>query len=168
LQMEGCFAVATSSDTVDVVEPSLAVVEAQLFLRLASQEVVGAFDVGGGERPAVVPFDALAQLEAQLGPVFAPRPARRELGHDRLDPVLRHVLIKEHEVIEYPHHRHDRRYAPLLEDRHAGRAVAVKHPQDAALLLGERGHSQPYPMRSPTAAAHVWLRFIADPPRMAG
>ena len=48
------------------------------------------------------------------------------------------MLVEEDKVIEHPHHRHDRRYAPLLEDRHAGGAVAVKHPQHAPLLLGER------------------------------
>ncbi len=34
--------------------------------------------------------------------------------------------------------RHDRRDAALLEDRHAGGLVAVKHPQDAARFLGKR------------------------------
>ena len=48
------------------------------------------------------------------------------------------MLIKEDEVIEHPHLRHDRRYAALLEDRHAGGAVAMKHAQDPALLLRER------------------------------
>jgi len=52
------------------------------------------------------------------------------------------MLIKEDEVIEHPHHRHDRRYAALLEDRHAGGAVAMKHPQDPALLLRERRADQ--------------------------
>jgi hypothetical protein len=130
--MKRRLAVAGGGDAVNVMNPRFAVVEAQLFLRLAGQQIVGAFDVGGGERRAVTPFDARADLEARLCSVFAPRPARREFGHDRLDPVLRHMLIEEHEVVEHPHHRHDRRYAALLEDRHAGRAVAVKHPQNAA------------------------------------
>jgi hypothetical protein len=45
------------------------------FLRFAEQHVPGAFDVGGGERLAVVPFDALPQLEGEPGVVLVPRPA---------------------------------------------------------------------------------------------
>ena len=85
-----------------------------------------------------MPFDALAEIEGQFGAVLAPRPARRELRHDRLLAVLAHMLVEEDKIIEHPHHRHDRRYAALFEDRHAGWAVAMKHPQDAALLLRER------------------------------
>src|SRR5215475_4189294 len=128
--MESRVDLAIGGNAVDIEKPRFAVVEAQLFLSLPGQQVIGAFNVGGCERLAIVPFDTLAKLEAQLGPVFTPRPTRRKLGHDRLDPVLPHVLIKEHEVVEYSHHWHDRRYRPLLEDRHAGGAVAVKYPQD--------------------------------------
>src|ERR1700724_1894792 len=85
-----------------------------------------------------MPFDALAELKAKFGAVLAPRPARRELRYDRLFAVLPDVLVEEDEIIEHPHHRHDRRYAALLKDRHAGWAVAMKHPQNAALLLGKR------------------------------
>src|SRR5438094_545682 len=41
-----------------------------------------------------MPFDARAEIEGQFGPVLAPRPARRKLGHDRLLAVLAHVLVE--------------------------------------------------------------------------
>ena len=62
-------------------------------------QIVRAFDVRGRKGLSVMPFDALAELEAQFGPVLAPRPARRQIGHDRLHAVLTHVLVEEDEVI---------------------------------------------------------------------
>jgi hypothetical protein len=50
----------------EVAVPGLARVEAELVLRFAGQHVPGAFDVGGGERLAVVPSDALPQLKGEL------------------------------------------------------------------------------------------------------
>ena len=44
-----------------------------------------------------------------LGRIFAARAAFL-----RLDPVLWHMLVKQDDVIEYPHHRHDCRDAALL------------------------------------------------------
>jgi len=52
-----------------------------------------------------MPFDAVAQFERQLGSVFTPGSAFGQLGNDRLDPVLRHVLVVKHEVVEHRHHR---------------------------------------------------------------
>ena len=109
--------------------PALAVIEAQLLLALVGQQIERAFDVLRGERLAVVPFDAVAQLEGQLGAVLVPCPARGELGHDRLHAVLRNVLVENDEIVEDAHHRHDDADRPLLVDRHAGRAVAVIDPQ---------------------------------------
>src|SRR6516225_149054 len=59
-----------------------------------------AFDILGRERFAVMPFDASAQREGQLGPVFAPRPAGGEVGHDRLQAVLRHILLVHYQIVE--------------------------------------------------------------------
>ncbi len=55
--------------------PALAIIEAQLFLALIGQQVERAFDVGRGERLAVMPFDAVAQLEGQRGMVLVPSPS---------------------------------------------------------------------------------------------
>jgi hypothetical protein len=126
--MKRDFSVAVRRDLVKVQKPSLAVVETEFLLGFSDQQIVGALDVGGGEGFAVMPFDAVAQRESQLCPLFVRAPAGRKIRHDRLDPVLWHMLVKQDEVIEYPHHRHDCRDAALLEDRHAGGAVAVKHP----------------------------------------
>ena len=63
--------------TSQVAVPGLARVDPQLARRvLPCDQIPGAFDVGGGERLAVMPFDALAQLEGQPRAVLAPRPAR--------------------------------------------------------------------------------------------
>ena len=80
----------------DIDPPGLAIVEAELLFALVGQEIEGAFDVFGGERLAVVPFDAVAQFEARLRAVLAPCPARGELGDDRLHAVLRNMLIEDH------------------------------------------------------------------------
>ena len=80
----------------DIDPPGLAIIEAELLFAVVGQEIEGAFDVFGGERLAVVPFDAVAQFEAQLRAVLAPCPARGELGDDRLHAVLRNMLIEDH------------------------------------------------------------------------
>ena len=76
--------IAVGRDLDEVVVPGLARVDAQLLGRLALQQIPGAFDVGGGERLAVMPFDALAQMEGQLGAVLVPGPVGGEFGTDRL------------------------------------------------------------------------------------
>src|SRR3954464_2854739 len=47
------------------------------------------------------------------------------------------MLIVKDEIVEDPHHRGDDGVCPLLVDRHAGGAVAVRHFEDAAGLLRE-------------------------------
>src|SRR6516165_9734119 len=83
-QMERRLAVAFGRDLFEVDPPRLAGIDAQLLLRLSLHEIEGAFDVLGGERLAVMPFDAIAQFESELGPILAPRPAFREIRNDRL------------------------------------------------------------------------------------
>ena len=77
LQIEGDLEVAVGRDVVDELVPGLARVLAELLRRFAHQHVEGAFDVGRGERLAVVPFDALVQFEGQRLVVGAPGPALR-------------------------------------------------------------------------------------------
>ena len=84
LQIERGLEIAVGGDVVDLIVPGLARVLAELLLRLAHQHVEGAFDVGRGERLAVMPFDALAQLEGQGLVVAAPGPALREIRDDRI------------------------------------------------------------------------------------
>ena len=71
--------IAIGGHLFEVVVPGFARVDAQFFARLALQQVPGAFDIRGRERLAVVPFDALAQREGQLGSLLVPRPASGEL-----------------------------------------------------------------------------------------
>ena len=134
LQVERCFEIAVDGDVVDLIVPGLSRVLAELLLRLAHQHVEGAFDVGRRERLAVMPFDALPQLEGQLLVVAAPGPALREIGDDRIHAVLRHVLLEHDEIVENRHEGNVDRIGRALVDRGAARAVAVIHPEDAALF----------------------------------
>src|SRR5581483_10126432 len=43
-----------------------------------------------------------AQSEDQLAAVFVGRPAFGQLGDDRFEAVLRHVLVEQHEVVNTP------------------------------------------------------------------
>ena len=98
LEMEGRLEVALGRHVFEIEVPVLARVLAELVLRLALQHVEGALHVRAGERLAVMPLHAFAQLEGQALLVVAPGPARRELRLDRLDAVLRLVLIVDDEV----------------------------------------------------------------------
>src|SRR5215471_11551429 len=128
-------------DVLEVAVPGFARVEPQLLLRFAEQHVPGAFDVGGSKRLAVVPFDALPQLEGEPGVALVPRPAFCQFRLNEFRPVLLLVLFEQYEVVEDPHHRRHRRNRRLLVDRHAGRAVAMKEFEDPAGLLCGRGTS---------------------------
>jgi hypothetical protein len=72
LQMEGNLKVAVGGHLFEVTVPGLARIEAKLLDRLAGQQIPSAFDVLGGERPAVVPSDIVAQWQGQLGPLLVP------------------------------------------------------------------------------------------------
>ena len=91
----------------EVAVPGFARVDAELLGRRSGNQVPGAFDVPGGERLAVMPFDARPQFEGQLLAVLAPRPARSEVGDDRVQAVLRHVLVEHDQIVEHAHHRTD-------------------------------------------------------------
>src|SRR6266446_3214891 len=92
---------------------------------LPSKRSQGAFDVTCGEGMAVVPFDPLAQAERQFGAVLVPRPLGGQIWDDRLQAVLRHVLLVQDKVVENSHHWDLGRVGRFFEDRHAGRTVAV-------------------------------------------
>ena len=138
LQMEGDLEVPVGGDLFEVPVPGLARIDAQLLAGVAGQQIPGTFDVFGGERLAVVPFHTLAQREAQLGTILAPRPAGRQIRQDPVEGVLLYVLVEQNEIIEYRHHRAlgvDRRF---LVYRHARRAVDHVLSENPARLLGYR------------------------------
>ena len=151
------FGGAVRGDFRYIVPPRFARIEAQSLGGPPAQQIPGAFDVGRGERPAVMPFDPLAQFEGQPEPVLAPRPALGQVRNDRIEAVLRHVLVVKHEVVEHRHHRDRDRVGAFLVDRHARRAVAVIDPQDPAGLLRlhatARQHDQQQPCRRETPQA---------------
>ena len=132
LQLEGGLEVAIGRHVVDLIVPGLARVLAELLLRLAHQHLEGAFDVGRGERLAVMPFDALAQLEGQRLLVVAPGPALGKLGADIVHAVLGDVLVVDDEIVEDRHEGDVERIARAFMDRCAAGAVAVVHAQDTA------------------------------------
>ena len=72
LQMEGNFVIAIGGDRFEVPPPGLARIDPELLARFPGQHVKGALDILGHERFAVMPVDALAQREGQLGPVLVP------------------------------------------------------------------------------------------------
>ena len=119
------FVIAVCRDLDKIVIPVLAGVAAQAVLRPALDQIERAFDVGGGERLAVMPLDPLAELKGQILAVLAPLPALGEVGSNRTHAVLRDVLIVDDQIVHHAHHRHDDRVGRLLMDRHAGRAVPV-------------------------------------------
>jgi len=135
-QAERDLVIALDDNLVEVGVPGPARIDPQLVASLAGQQIPSAFDILGGERLAVVPFDALAQRKRQLSPFLVPRPAGGEVGNHRLHAGLRHILSVHDEVIEHPHHRPQRRDRRFLEDRHARRAVKMRECEDTAVFLG--------------------------------
>src|SRR5271169_6003619 len=103
--MERNLRVAVGRDLFEISVPGLAWIDAKLLGWSAREQVPGAFDVLGGERLAVMPFDALTQRKGQLRAVLTPRPAGRELRNDRVRVVLLYVLIEQDEIIEHAHDR---------------------------------------------------------------
>src|SRR6202022_1233828 len=112
---------------------------AEFLWRLPHHHVEGAFDVVRRERLAVVPFDALPQLEIERLAVAAPGPALGEIRDDRIHAVLRHVLLVDDEIVEDGHEGNVGRIGRLLVDRGAARGVTMIHSQDTALLRLGRG-----------------------------
>ena len=82
-----------------------------------------------------MPAHAAPQLKSKRGHILIPRPLCRQIGHDRVDPVLRHVLSKENQVVEDGHHRILGRIERFLVDRHARRTVVLEHSEHTAALL---------------------------------
>ncbi|MGY4432580.1 hypothetical protein ACVWWO_005057 [Bradyrhizobium sp. F1.13.1] len=134
LQIEGDLEITVRRDIVNLAVPGFARILPQLLLRFAHQEIEGAFDVGRRERLAVMPLDALAQFEGQLLVVAAPGPALGQLWPQGIRAILRNVLVVDDEIVEHSHEGHVDRICRALQDGRIGRAVAVIHPQDPALL----------------------------------
>ncbi len=134
LEMEGRLEFVIDADVGNVVVPPLARVFTELVLRFAQYQVEGAFHVIGGERLAVVPFDALPQLEGERGARLVPSPAGCQLRLNVVHAVLWLVLIVVDQIIEHRHHRNIHREGRLLVNRQAGRCLAMLNPQDAAVF----------------------------------
>src|SRR5437764_1966537 len=113
LQVKSDLIIATARDLLDIAIPRLARIDTQLLRRALHQRVPGAFDIARGEGLSVMPLDGLTQRKCQDGAVFAQRPARSEIGHNRRKTVLSDMLVKHDEVVEHAHHRDagdDRRF----------------------------------------------------------
>src|SRR3954468_6935899 len=79
LQAKSNLTVSVGDDAVEVAVPDLARGDPKLLAAFALQQFPGAFDIGCGERLCVTPFDAVPQLEGQLGAFLVPAPAFRQL-----------------------------------------------------------------------------------------
>ena len=139
LHVERDFVAAVGRDLFEILIPSFPRIGPQLLRRLSKQKVPRAFDVLGRKRLSVMPLDTLAQPEGQLAAVLAPRPAGGEVRHDRLQAVLRHVLVVNDEIIEHPHHRDDGRNRHFFMDREAGRAFPLMDPKNPARFWANAG-----------------------------
>src|SRR5215472_11869891 len=98
--------------------------------------------------------------------LLVPRPAGGEVGDDRLQAVLRLVLLVHDEIIEDAHHRPVDRDRRFFEQRHARRTVEMGHSEDAALLLCERRSASgdcPQQRRSRHERTKICLHFTALP-----
>ena len=137
LQDEGGFEIAVHLDLGDIVPPGPSRVGAEPLLTAAAQQIPGAFDVGGGEGLAVMPFDALAQFERQRGAVLVPGPALGQLRSNRVEIILCNVLVEQNEIVEDRHRRRHGEASRLLVDRHAGWTVAGGNAQDPTGFLRE-------------------------------
>src|SRR5215469_4674225 len=80
-QMKGHLEVAVCRYVREVVKSGFLKIEAELFGGRTQPQLPAALDVGSSKRFAVMPFDSVAQLEGQLGPVLAPHKAGRQIGH---------------------------------------------------------------------------------------
>ena len=167
LQMKSDLVVAVRADRREVVIAGLARIDAQLLGARFQIEIPGAFDVPGGERLAVVPFDAAAQLEGQIGALLVPRPPRRQIGNNRLQAVLSHMLVEHDQIVEHPHYRQFG-VGKLLEHRQARHTLGVVHPQSAAALLaGCRGRDRKRDQKGGPPADPTNVQPHVPPPRLA-
>ena len=138
LQMEGDLVIAVRRHLIEVAIPEFAGIDAEFVARLVEQEVPGALDILGRERLAVMPFDTLAQREGERGPFLVPRPAGREIGNDRFEAALLHVLIEHDQIVEHSHRHPLANRVHPIEHRHARRVVPDVHFENAAGFLSER------------------------------
>src|SRR6516164_7281409 len=102
LEMKGDLIIAVGGDPIEVAIRGFPGIDPKLLARRIHQQIPGALDVLRRERLAVVPFDAMPQRQGQLGSFLVPRPARRQIGHDRLEAVLLDMLVEHNEVVEHP------------------------------------------------------------------
>src|SRR5262249_26029883 len=119
--------------------PALAWIGAQFPVAVAEDQVPRALDVDRGKGLAVMPFHSLPDTKCESCLRSVPRPLRRELRLDVVNPVLSLMLIEQHEIVEHGHSRVLRRVERLFMDRHAGGAVVLKDSQRAARFLRHRG-----------------------------
>ena len=138
-QLERDLVIAGDGDLLQVLVPVPTGILAELVLPLFRDGVPGTLNVGAGERLAIVPLDAFAQLEGEPRAIGAPGPAFGKLGDDRVHAVPGLVLLVHDQVVVDGHERHDRRNRGFLVDRGAGRRIAMVDAKRAPGFLGEGG-----------------------------
>ena len=136
--------IAVDADVLQLRVPDLARVALEVLdLALADDHPPGALHVFCGERRAVMPFDALPQLEGQLGVGRIPRPAFGQIRHHGVDALVDLEGIEHHEVVEHGRKRRHRGDGRFLVQRGRGRIVVVIEPQRAAPFSARRRAQRP-------------------------
>ena len=139
LQMKDRLVIAVGGDPIEVPVPRFARVDAELGSRPAEQHVPGALDILCGEGcPSCQRTPSRRRKVSSVPSSFHDQLVARS-GHDRLQCVLRHMLVENDEIVEHRHHRRDGGNRHFLERGHARRAVAMGNLQHAARLLRQCG-----------------------------
>ena len=81
-EVTGHLVIAIGGHCFDITVPGFARVGAQLLTSRSLQQVDRAFDIRGGERLAVMPFDPLPQRKGQLSALLIPSPAGGQFRDD--------------------------------------------------------------------------------------
>jgi len=100
LEVKSDLETAVRSYGIQIVVPGFARVDAELVVPFAGQQIPSAFDIAGRERLAIMPLDAAAQRDRQLGALFIPAPPRSQIRNDRLRAVLRDLLVEQDQIVE--------------------------------------------------------------------
>ena len=156
LQVERDLVIAVGGHSFEVAVPGLARIDLRSLSLALPVSISQVHFTSAGERLAVVPFDALAQLEGQVASVLAPRTSSWRGPARSVEPVLRAAGSNMTRLLNTAHERHGVAIVASSRIDALGGIVAVRDAQHAARLLRQRrasranggqqtGRHQPHP-----------------------